>query len=183
MNSLQGHLLVASPQLRDPNFVRTVVLMVQHNEQGALGVVLNRPTTTTVGEAWKQVSEDPSDLAELLHHGGPCDGPLMVIHDHEPASQLEVVSGIYFSAEKDNVQWLIEQGHDPAKYFVGCAGWGPGQLEAELETGSWRSTPATTDQVFHGGEDLWSTVTQEIVRCLSLATINPKIIPKDPSMN
>jgi putative transcriptional regulator len=183
MVSLQGYLLVASPQLRDANFIKTILLMVQHNEQGALGLILNRPTGTTIGEAWSQVSETPCRRQDILHHGGPCEGPLMVLHGHESASQFEVASGIYFSAEKDNVECLIDQDGDPAKFFVGCAGWGPDQLEAELQTGSWLTMPATLGHIFCSGQEQWETVTRQIVRSASLRSLDPKIIPTDPSMN
>src|SRR5215469_11256802 len=100
MDSLQGHFLIASPQLQDPNFFRSVVLLVQHNDQGALGVILNRPLDMTIQEAWPQVSEEPCNAEGPLHEGGPCRGPLMVLHTDEPLSQLKVCDGIYFNTDK-----------------------------------------------------------------------------------
>lgn len=183
MYSLQGYLLVASPQLRDANFIKTILLVIQHNAQGALGLILNRPINATIDEVWSQVSETPCRRHDVLHHGGPCEGPLMAVHGYEPASQIEVASGIYFSAEKDNVESLIQQNDGPAKIFVGCAGWGPDQLEAELQTGSWLTMPATLDHIFGGGQEQWVTVTRQIVRSTSLRDLDPKVIPIDPSMN
>ena len=78
--SLDGHFLVASRELLDPNFARSVVLIIRHSEEGAMGLVLNRPTKTSVSEAWKQVSEAPCPTTGLIHLGGPCRGPLMAIH-------------------------------------------------------------------------------------------------------
>ena len=74
MKSLQGHLLVASPKLVDPNFFHTVVLLVQHNQEGALGLVLNRPLQTTVQEMWQEVGESQCEVDQPLHQGGPCEG-------------------------------------------------------------------------------------------------------------
>jgi len=183
MKSLQGHLLLASPDLRDPNFVQSVVLMVQHNAEGALGLILNRPTDTTISEAWNQVSDSLCERHEVLHHGGPCESPLMVLHNQEVASQIQVSEDIYFSTEKENVEWLVDQQDNTIKFFVGCAGWGPGQLESELETGSWLTTPATLEHVFQHDEHQWEKVTEQIICRVTKLVINPKLIPKDPSMN
>ena len=183
MKTLQGHLLVASSQLLDPNFCKTVMLMVQHNEEGALGLVLNRSMDTSISEAWKQVSDAPCERNGLLHHGGPCEGPLMVLHARELASEIEVSSGIYFSAEKDHVEWLLERNGDPVKFFVGCAGWAPGQLESELATGSWLTLPATFDHIFDTTADQWEEVTDQITRSMAYPSLNPNIVPDDPSMN
>src|SRR4051812_22214559 len=97
MKSLQGQILVASPKLVDPNFFHTVVLMVQHNDEGALGLVLNRPLQTTVKEMWEQVDEGTKCGVEgALHQGGPCEGALMVVHGEETCAESEVTGGIYF---------------------------------------------------------------------------------------
>jgi len=80
MKSLQGHLLIASPTLLDPNFRKSVVLLVQHNEEGAMGLVLNRPTETKLCEAWTQVAETDCASDASLNLGGPCEGPLMALH-------------------------------------------------------------------------------------------------------
>lgn len=183
MKSLQGHLLVASPQLLDPNFAKTIVLMVEHNEDGALGLILNRSTDVTIGQVWKQVSKTSCERHDPLHHGGPCEGPLMILHMHKSASEVEISSGIYFSSEKDHVEWLLEQHDDPIKFFVGCAGWAPGQLESELATDSWLTVAATTNEIFNGSEDQWGTVTRQIMCSTAYPSLNPRIVPEDPSMN
>src|ERR1700761_360810 len=77
---LKGKVLVASAELLDPNFARSIVLIVQHDENGAMGLVLNRPLETTVAEAWTQVSAVPYPNNDTLFQGGPCEGPLMVVH-------------------------------------------------------------------------------------------------------
>src|ERR1700720_344277 len=96
IRSFQGQLLLASSRLADPNFARAVVLMVSHGEEGSLGLVLNRPLEMTVKEACEQVLETTCEIDDALHQGGPCEGPLMVLHTQMPALQLEpeIVPGI-----------------------------------------------------------------------------------------
>src|SRR5581483_6683525 len=110
MKSYKGHLLVASPKLRDPNFFRAVVLLVQHDENGSLGLVLNRPMEVAVQAAWKQLSQSPCEIEGHLHHGGPCEGVLMALHTDMEASDLEIVGGVYFSTTKDAIEHLVARG-------------------------------------------------------------------------
>ncbi|OHB80404.1 MAG: hypothetical protein A2W31_07380 [Planctomycetes bacterium RBG_16_64_10] len=183
MKSLKGHLLVASPDLLDPNFLKTVVLLVQHSEQGALGLVVNRPTKTTVKQALAQVSNAPCHRQEVLGLGGPCQGSLMAVHTLECLKEIEVLPHVYFSAESDNLERLVVTKGDPVRFFVGFAGWAPGQLEAELKTGSWRTTVATAEHIFQGGADLWEQITKQITSSVLLSTLKIKHVPDDPSMN
>src|SRR5687767_11112387 len=97
MTSLQGQLLIASPKLVDPNFFHTVILLVQHNDEGALGLVLNRPLRTTVKEMWREVAEDEEcEVEGPLHQGGPCEGALMVVHADAAEAEAQVTDGVYF---------------------------------------------------------------------------------------
>src|SRR3954468_9427734 len=106
---LKGKVLVASPQLVDPNFARTLVLIVQHNEDGAMGLVLNRPLETTVGEAWTQVSSVPYPNEDPLFQGGPVEGPLMVVHQDAKRAQMEIGEGAYLSSDADVVRELVSE--------------------------------------------------------------------------
>ena len=119
MKSLQGQLLVASTTLVDPNFFHTVVLIVQHNEEGALGLVLNRPLRTTIKEMWEQVAEEDADVDGVLHQGGPCEGPLMVIHGDDVQGEIEVTKDLYFCTSRDRVEQLMSEGGTRMKFFVG----------------------------------------------------------------
>ena len=120
---LKGKFLVASPQLRDPNFLRSVILIVSHDESGAMGLVLNRPLDMTVAEAWKQVSEIPYLNEDPMHQGGPCEGMLMVLHGQEEQGQLEVMPGVWLSTDAESVKRLVDVDERPMKFFVGYAGW------------------------------------------------------------
>lgn len=183
MKSLQGHLLVASPKLSDPNFFHTVVLLIQHDDEGAFGVVLNRPMQTTIAEAWEQVSEIPCLLEGPLHTGGPCNGPLMALHTHTAAEGREVLPGLYFSTERSDLEAVVAEDAATARFFVGYAGWAPDQLEGELKEGSWLVAEANVPDLFDDSEDLWHSAIRSIARSAPLPGVNPKTIPADPSMN
>ena len=144
-DSLSGKLLVASPSMDDPNFAYAVILMVEHHEEGALGLVLNRPSDTPVNEVWGQISALPCPIDRSLLRGGPCPGPLMLLHDRPRHAQVEVCRGVCFTTEEPLVQELIREPADPLSFFLGYAGWGPGQLEGELNQGGWLVTPATAE--------------------------------------
>lgn len=184
MKSLKGHLLIASPRLLDPNFVQTVVLMVQHDENGALGLVLNRPTELKLRQAWEQVNQGDCERDDNLYVGGPCEGVLMAIHPFEEISQIEVLPGLHFATETDNIKWLVQQGEaSQVRFFVGYAGWSPGQLEGEIDGGSWLTVPATIERVFSKEETLWRKVKREIELKTLLPRANPAILPSEPGLN
>lgn len=183
MKSLKGHLLVASPDLLDPNFLRSVVLMIQHNEEGAFGVILNRPTDVTIKALWEQVSSAPCQRDEQVFIGGPVEGPLIAIHSHDASPEHLVLPGVYVNVEKDEIERLIGMNSLELKCLIGYAGWGAGQLESELSQGSWLTIPARRDHVFEGGEDLWDDVNKEILGQSVVAPLKIKHIPIDPQMN
>ncbi len=180
MNNTKGQLLVASPRLLDPNFAHAIVLMVQHGEDGALGLIVNRPLEITVKEALEQVLEGERTVEGPLHEGGPCEGPLMVVHCDPDASQIEVTEGIHFTAEKSQIETLVHNRATPIRFFVGYAGWSPGQLEKELEGGSWLLTEADRVRVFDAGESLWSRLVAEVTL---RPWVDPERIPPDASVN
>jgi putative transcriptional regulator len=183
MDSLQAHLLVASRQLLDPNFVRTVVLIVQHTAEGALGVVLNRPVSKTVKEVWKELGDAPCQFDMPVRLGGPVPGPLMAIHTNQFFAEVEVLPGLFFAARKDNLDGLVQHANDPLRIFVGHSGWGPGQLENELAEGAWMTMPATAEQVFYDGTDLWEQVTRQIGGEKLKSILGLRHLPDDPSRN
>ncbi len=182
MESLEGQLLLASPKLMDPNFVRTVLLLVEHNDNGALGLVLNRPTGKTVQELWKQVGEAPCDKLDPIHLGGPVSGPLMAIHTAGTLGEMEIIDGIFFAAKKQNLDALVRH-ESTFKMFVGHAGWGPGQLEGEIEQGAWKTVPARAEDIFDPSDDLWQRLMQRATAGVLPQMLGLKHVPPDPSMN
>lgn len=184
MQSLQGHLLIAAPELLDPNFARTIVLIVRHQQsEGALGLVLNQPTNTSVREAWEQVSELPCHYDGQLYRGGPCEGPLTALHADELLLDVEVLPDVYASIQANHIEQLVAEDHSPIRFFAGTAGWAPGQLETELAEGSWLLAPATADLVFNTDERLWEKVQRKISGDAIISALGIKHIPDDPSSN
>ena len=180
MESLKGQLLIAGGGLFDPNFRRTVVLIGEHNEEGALGVVLNRPTPHRIDEAVPPLAfivapDDP------LFFGGPVQPQSPVVlaeFEHPDFADLLVFGSIGFMTG-DAVPESRE-GIKRARVFAGYAGWGAGQLEAEVDEDSWITEPALGDDVFTAEpEALWSRVLRRMGGDYRLLST----MPFDPSLN
>ena len=183
MASLQGSFLIASPHLGDGNFNRSVVLMVKHDEEGAFGLVLNRPTGNTVAEVWKLISDAASDCHAPIYLGGPVPGPLMAVHGLAAAAETEILDGVYLSAHKDQLKEVVAAESAPFRLFTGYSGWGAGQLEGELEAGGWLVSPATTELVFHDKDDLWERVMHGVAKDILAPSLKSKHVPNDPTLN
>jgi putative transcriptional regulator len=179
--SLTGQLLLASPTLRDPNFARTVVLIGVHSEEGAMGIVLNRPSALTVGEAVPQL-EATLDEQEPVYIGGPVQPNSIVLLaeflDPSPAGLL-VLGRIGFPAPDTDIEELT-RATARGRVFAGYAGWSEGQLDAELDQGDWIVQPAQPQDVFcEEPEDLWSEVLTRKGGSYALIAR----MPTDPSVN
>lgn len=180
MESLRGHLLIAGPSLLDPNFWRAVVLVGEHTEEGALGVVLNRSSETTVDEALPELAVLAEEMG-TVHVGGPVQpSAVVVLADFAEADDAEslVVESVGFLPAEIEPDTLGELRR--ARVYVGYAGWGPGQLDVELEEGSWIVEPAQPDDVFTDDpEGLWSDVLRRKGGPFTLLAA----MPPDPSQN
>lgn len=181
MESVRGQLLIAGPTLLDPNFWRTVVLVVEHNEDGALGLVLNRPSETTIGDAVSQLGE-LVDLDDLLYIGGPVQPSAVIVlaefEDPTDAALLafDDVGVLAAGATPDELAAGVRNGRP----FVGHAGWGPGQLDAELERDDWIIEPARLRDAFTPRPaELWSEVLTRKGGSYALVAR----MPPDPSVN
>lgn len=188
MQSLQGKLLVASPHLADGNFFRSVVLMVKHDEEGAFGLILNRPLSSSLGEVWKAVAEEFQLEEEVsseqpIYLGGPVQGPLVAIHQVKKYSESQVITGVHFAAHRDFLRKVISKTKKPFRVFSGYAGWGGGQLEGELEAGGWLVTETDKELIFYDGEDLWERVVRTIADQILAPAMKTKHVPPDPSLN
>jgi putative transcriptional regulator len=180
---LIGHFLVASRYLRDPNFARSVVLMIHHNPEGAMGVVINRPSDKTVREVWEMIGNDPCDREDFIFIGGPVPGPLVALHTVEAFGQHEVLPGLHVATHKDALDLIVRKSDVRVRLYSGHAGWGSGQLEGEMEAGGWLSTRASLDDVFADHETIWKTVTQRIGLEIMAPELNQEHVPPDPSLN
>ncbi len=183
MRSLKGHLLIAAPSLADPNFRRTVVLMIQHDENGAFGLILNRPASISIEHVWEQVSETPCEIEGTLRQGGPVEGPLMAVHDNAALSEIEVIPGVYFCVGADSMRTLVGAKNQTGQFFIGHAGWGLEQLEDEISEGAWYTHPATPEDVFGDESELWKRSLKASGRARLENSLNLKDMPDDPSMN
>ena len=183
MESLEGHFLYASSQLLDANFVKTVVLLIQHNDQGALGVVINRPTSKTVAELWREVGDARCESQQPVFLGGPVSGPLMSVHCQRCLAEIEILPGLFFAAKKEHLDQLVASDDQRYKVFVGHAAWSPGQLESEIEAGAWKTVAATVECVFYDDEGLWEDGSKQIGKSLLQSMLKIKHLPDDPSVN
>ncbi len=132
MKSLKGQLLVATSDLLDSNFFQTVILLFEHNDEGAAGVVLNRPIEASITDIAEQVFEAPFDWDKPIHLGGPVPGPLMILHQVSELADQEIMPGLYSTIEAQKVQEALRQRLEPSLIVANYAGWGPGQLETEI---------------------------------------------------
>ena len=156
MESLRGQFLIAGSRLRDPNFFKTAVLIVEHGPDGAMGLVVNRPSSVTVAHALTGHLELPENH-ELVYVGGPVEpAALFVIHNSEQIDPTEspVVPGVFMGSSAEVFQDILEAGENDDedlryRVYCGCAGWGPGQLEDELDRGDWFTMSANSGFVFH----------------------------------
>lgn len=184
MNSLKGQLLIATPRLIDPNFARTVLLIFEHNDQGAAGLVLNRQTEMLVSEVSEQLLDEPIDWEKPIYLGGPVPGPLMILHGHEEFADQEALDGLYLSVAAEKIRPILEGRLEPSLILANYAGWGPGQLDRELAEDSWYHIPAGAEHVFWDSTvDLWIHAIRNVNRKRTADLIGGDELPDDPSLN
>ena len=178
--SLRGQLLIASPALFDPNFRRAVVLVTEHTDEGAMGLVLNRPTEAAVVDAVPPL-EDLVAPGACVHVGGPVQPTAVVVlaeFDDVEESAALVLGDVGF-VRADVEPGALPESTRRARVFAGYAGWGEGQLEAELEE-SWIVEPALPEDVFaEDAEELWSRVLRRKGGQYAVVAL----MPHDPSLN
>jgi putative transcriptional regulator len=181
VDSIRGHLLIAGPALGDPNFWRTVVLVVEHNEEGALGLVLNRPSETTVGEAVPELQELIEPEADVLV-GGPVQQSAVIVlaEFDDPAHAALIAFDDVGILRTDTELTRGSVAIRTARAFAGHAGWGPGQLDDELERGDWILEPARRGDAFTAEPGkLWPSVLTRKGGSYALVAR----MPDDPSLN
>ena len=165
---LTGSLLVATPRLIDPNFYRTVVLLVQADDDGVVGLVLNRPTSETVADHlpdWADRAATPG----VIHHGGPVEPEVAICLCLSPEGLPTGVPGLSLV----DVGSLPEPDGPPVRLYSGYAGWGSEQLREELEEGSWYVVQASPDDPFEEPEGQWRRVLRRQPGFLSLVSSFP----------
>lgn len=165
-HTLAPTLLVSMPQLVDPNFARTVVLLCEHNADGAFGLVLNRPSETTAAAAVHLSPPPARDTGLQLWFGGPVEPQRgWILMDEEPAEAdaVEVIEGLYLSTSPHVLRRLIETGPQRARVLTGYAGWGAGQLDAELQASAWLTADVDLDLIFDTpAETMWEVAIRRL---------------------
>jgi putative transcriptional regulator len=179
-DSLRGKLLVASPALVDPNFARCVVLITEHNEDGAMGVVLNRPSETGV----EVVAPELGEIVEEgpIYIGGPVQPQALVVlaEFSDPSAAAWIVAAdvgfVAADTDRDDLERAVRRG----RVYAGYSGWGAGQLEDELEEDAWIVEPPLPAELFPDDPaTLWHDVLARKGGQYALIAR----MPEDPSQN
>jgi putative transcriptional regulator len=154
----KGRLLISEPFLPDPNFERTVVLLCEHNEEGSFGFVLNKPSVLKLGE----IMEDLGSMDSVVFVGGPVQqDTLHFIHRNISISNaVEIAGTVNWGGDFESLLSLFDTKQLSAtdvRFFLGYSGWGPGQLESEIEQDSWIVCDFVTDQLLFDTDpqELW----------------------------
>jgi putative transcriptional regulator len=163
----RGMFLVATRALDDSHFGQSVVYLVEHGEDGTLGLIVNRSSDISLSEAVPDI-EDKQATAYALYYGGPVGLPmiLMLVRSESPTEGMEhVANGVYISSDRRVLDEVIavKKPENELRFYIGHSGWAAGQLDFELERGSWHVVAADTDAIFSGNTDsLWDRLIERL---------------------
>lgn len=176
--SLRGRFLIAGKRLQDPNFCKSVVLLVEHGPDGAMGIIVNRPSTVTVANALSDHFQlPPTD--DLVYIGGPVEpSALFILHNRDEfhGNENSIVPGLFVGNSPDIFESVVRSSTEDEtdmqfRIYCGCAGWGPGQLEDEMDRGDWFLLNATAESLFQDDPyEVWDDL-----RCK--VHVSPSIVP------
>ena len=188
MTNYRGKFLAAVPNLTDPNFFRSVVLMFQHDSDGASGLVINRPLPIQMQEVWEEIHSGQAEIEVegALHLGGPVKGPLMCVHRQAQLAELEIIDGVYLSMKREHLQEIATNtaGKNDRRFFSGYSGWGADQLAREVQEGGWLIQPARAALIFSPAVDkLWREVCDEFGGEIMLDPLARKHKPDNSQLN
>ncbi|MBM4003071.1 MAG: YqgE/AlgH family protein [Planctomycetes bacterium] len=182
MKSLKGQFVVASPHLTGGNFFRTAVLVLNHDHDGALGVVLNRPIANPMQEIWEDLGVE-AVAGQAIFLGGPVPGPILALHPCSDVDSGEILDGVFLASQKEQIQEVLSRSAVTVRVIVGYSGWGAGQLEREFTRGSWLATSAVADDVFRDRDDLWEYLVQSVGQRILAPHLGHRPRPDDPRWN
>lgn len=178
----KGRLLASEPYLPDPNFERTLILLTEHNEEGSVGFVLNKPSESIIGD----VMPDIKNIHTPVLIGGPVQQDTLHFIHRVPdvTDAIEVVPGIYWGGNFEQILLLIETGQiseGQVNFFLGYSGWSPGQLNEELKANSWIVNDRVSEELIFetGYDEMWRKSLQSLGGRFSIYSN----YPVDPSMN
>jgi len=157
---LTGSVLASSPWVRDPNFAKSVCLIVEHSDKGAVGVFLNRPMVLDPKPLMNFLFEGEIVAAQStgmahFNFGGPNNGPILAIHNESALAEGGNDHGVYLSAQVETLRQLAQSSPEHLRWFIGHATWGKSQLEQEIVSEDWLVVPAVPQIVFEQEETMW----------------------------
>ncbi len=178
----KGKLLISEPFLNDPNFKRTIILLIEKNEEGCIGFILNKPTELKL----KDAIEDYPDFDSTVYYGGPVQlNTLQFIHKAGDIIEgsMDIGNGLYWGGSFEQLKTLIAEGKVKAedfRFFIGYSGWGEGQLEDEMKINSWIVADSKIEDIFSEEPDkLW----REILKGMGKKFAILASFPENPSVN
>lgn len=182
MKPVQGDLLISEPFLFDPYFKRTVILLAEHNDQGSVGFILNRPVNLNIGDI---VEGFPAFDAEVFFGGPVNQNNLFYVHTlgEKMEGSSEILPGLFWGGDFEKLKDLVVAGQvkpSGIRFFAGYSGWEKNQLKKELREKSWIVTKATLDQVLNGRtKEFWKETLEKMGSKFAIMSK----FPEDPTMN
>ena len=155
---------MASPAMHQGVFEQAVFLVLEHSDEKAVGIVLNKPMQLSFASFLSQVDPDLSSKAfgKLLHFGGPESGPILAVHDVAEFAEGGNQLGIYLSAQVDHLRQLTESKTSQLKLYAGSLSWGPTELDRQVVSGDWHVLPAVPQIVFDDESCMWRNAMRSI---------------------
>ncbi len=182
VNPVPGRVLISEPFMQDPNFSRSVVMMVEHNDEGSLGFVLNKKAELSLND----ILEEPQNVDAPVFIGGPVGmNQLFYLHTMDPEQlpgAIPVAEGLFFGGEFDRLVFYIKNGltkPNDVKFFVGYSGWSPGQLADELKERAWIVSEFKSSMALSDSENFWQEVLSKLGKKFAVMTR----FPENPNLN
>ena len=173
IKSLRGEYLIAAKHMGDPTFFRAAVLMLEHGDEGSMGLVVNRPSSVSVANALSKHFPVP-ESERMIYFGGPVEpAALCILHNDEICGQEDhtLAPGIYIGSHDHVFENMVceneadEEQHSDYRVFCGYSGWGPGQLDSELERGDWHIVPGKANYLFDSEPyEIWDLLFKEVYK-------------------
>jgi putative transcriptional regulator len=165
VSDLAPGILIAVPQMDDANFSRSVVLLIEHNESGAMGIVFNRPSDVALSEIGKEHGMEVHQRAGSAFIGGPVqrERGFLVHRRPDVGDSVHLAGDVYLSVSTDALKALLAGNPDEYRLCLGYAGWGPGQLEREMMAGGWLNSSVSSKRIFDTPVDkIWDAVIRDL---------------------
>lgn len=177
-----GSFLIATSGLSDTTFEQSVVFILQNNELGTFGAILNRPVNPELASTWRQATGLNFDGRSVVN-GGPIGGPVLALHSHKSIAEVEISDGVCLSVDSQAFKTLAEGGDLPYRIVLGLAGWQPDQLADEMNRGLWYHLKVDPCHVFDDPGSMWSTFTRNYGFLSLQSMVDSRLIPENPFLN